>query len=401
MIIKRNGIKKLLLFLIGVFCQTSSMMSRGMMIIYLGFCTLLFLLSINTKSLKIGKGLIWYSLFVLYCMFSLTYTINTVDPDFVYIRILTYLYLVFLVAPFFDEKENIKLVIIGFFIGGLIGILNVLISQYNLIGEKRLGDGIYGSYAEFGNVCMLTLSCFIWLKDKLFKNKIFKIIVFLFCCVAIILSGARKAILVPILMYLFLKILDRRSKISNKIMVLTIATSFVLVFLYVSLNNQALYDAIGYRIESGISSVLGNDEQDASLEERGSFKKLALSMFKEKPITGWGMHSFAYKSYQRGGPNVFSHDNFLELLCCYGIIGFLIYYISFVIIIANCRLFLRDDLGLFLFSYILIILIMDPYSISFLTSPYIILISASLQYCDIGKLKIKEGINNEAIYQIC
>ena len=45
--------------------------------------------------------------------------------------------------------------------------------------------------------------------------------------------------------------------------------------------------------------------------------------------------------------------------------------------------------------------IMDPYSISFLTSPYIILISASLQYCDIGKLKIKEGINNEAIYQIC
>lgn len=380
MTIKKENLKNLLLFLVGLFCQLNPMLSRGMMIVYLGFCTLLFILSINIKKIRISKGLLWYGLFVLYCMVSLTYTINNINPDYVYMRILTYLYLVFLVSPFLNEKKNIESIIKGFIIGGLFGITIVLIKQYNLIGVKRLGANIYGSYAEFGNTCMLTMSCFIWIKNRMFKSKIIKIFLFIFIAAGIILSGARKAILVPILMFLFLKILDRRSKMEKKVFSLTIISILVLIITYASLNNQTLYKAIGYRIESGISSVLGKDEEDASLNERERFKILAKKMIMEKPIQGWGIHAFAYRNQSINGRFVYSHDNYLEILSCYGILGFIIYSFSFIYILSNFKRYIKNDIGLFLLSYVLIILIMDLYSISFLNGYYILIICSAIEF---------------------
>ncbi len=380
MVIKKDKIRCILLLLIGIFCQLSPLMSRSMMMIYLGFCTLLFVVSINIKKIQISKGLIWFSLFVLYCMITLTYTINNINPDYVYIRILTYLYLVFLVAPFLSERENVKIVIKGFFIGGIIGILVVILKQYNLIGIKRLGNGIYGSYADFGNTCMLTMSCYWWIKDKMFTKKILKNIIFILILLAIIFSGARKAILVPIFMILFSQIFDKRKKLDKKIVYTIIFGISFLVIIYACLNNESLYKMIGYRIESGVSSVLGKDEQDASLNERALFKELAKSMFKEKPFFGWGMHSFAYKNKYSNHTLVYSHDNYLEMLSCYGILGFILYYWPFAYVFFNYKKYLYDDIGVFLFSYMIVILLMDPYSISFLMSSYILLICSAMDF---------------------
>lgn len=378
--IKKQHIISLLLLLVGVFCQTQPLMSRGVSLIYTAICIFLFIITIDIKRLKVGIGFFWYLAFTLFCMFSLTYTINKINPDFVYRRIIVYLLLLFLVTPFFEEKNNIKTTVKGFIIGGIIGISIVLFNQYNLIGITRLGPGIYGSAAEFGNTCMLTLASFIWLRKHFIKNKILRLLTFIFIIIGTILSGARKAILVPLLMMIFLQLLDRRKKMTKKVIMLLLMAVVSISIVYASLNNEYLYKYVGYRIESGISSVLGKDSEDASLQERGSFKVLAIDMFKEKPIYGWGMHSFAIKNYYYHNSTIYllySHDGFLEILSCYGIIGFLLFYWIFVYILCNYKKMLYDDIGVFLFSYTIIILLMEPYSICFLNSYYILLIGAA------------------------
>lgn len=379
--IKKQDIISILLFLIGVFCQTSPLMSRGVMVGYLGFCLLLFISCINFKKMRFGIGFVWYLIFTLFCLFTLFYTINTINPDFVYIRMITYLALLFLASPFLTEEDNIKKMVKGFIVGGLIGITIVLINQYNLIGVKRLGGNIYGSYTEFGAICMITITSFIWLKNSIAKNKIVQIILFIYLLLAIILSGARKAILFSLLLVLFLQILDKRKKMSKKIVILLLLSIISIVFIYVLLNNSYLYSFIGYRIESGISSVIGDDADDASLYERNTFKELAKNMISEKPILGWGIHSFAIENYFSHGNNsyflLYSHDGFLEILSCYGIVGFLLFYWIFVYILLNYKKMLYDDTGIFLYSYTIIILLMEIYNISFLYCYYILIIGTS------------------------
>ena len=376
--IKKESIIRLLLFLIGVFCQINPLLSKGILVIYLSFCLFLFLLSISFKQIRFGIGFFWYFIFVMFCLSTLTYTINTINPEYVYIRILTYLLLLFLAAPFFEKEYSVKIIVKGFFIGGIIGITYVLINQYNLIGVNRLGGNIYGSYAEFGAVCTLTMTSFIWLNNDYKKMRAFKLFLFLYLAIAIMLSGARKAMLITILIPLFMQLFDKRKKTTKKFTILLIISIVSLIVVYISLNNEYLYKFIGYRIESGITSITGKEEQDASLYERNSFKKIAKEMFLEKPLMGWGIHAFAIKNYYEHACLayflLYSHDGFLEILSCYGLIGFMLYYWVFIYIIINYKKLLYDDVGIFLFSYIIIILLMELYSISFFNSYYILLI---------------------------
>lgn len=390
---KRTSIVQILLFLVGFFCQ-HPIISRPIMLAYLGFCLILFIICVKTRKIRLRKAFVWYFIFTIFCMFTLTYTINKINPDYVYIRVITNLVLLFLTLPFLDNEDNIKHLIKGFIIGGLIGIAYVLISQHNLIGIGRLGRGPYGSYAEFGNVCMLTLACFIWLKNSILKNKVIKIPIYIYLVIAILLSGARKALIIPLLMVFFLQMFDRRKKMSKKIMVMSIIGIFSVIVVYASLNNEYLYKFIGYRIESGISSIFGNESEDVSLYKRSEFKDLAKQMFKEKPLLGWGMHGFAVKNYDTyGTPSslVYCHDGYLEILSCYGLIGFILFYWVFIYIFINYKKLLYDDIGIFLFSYIVIILLMEPYSICFLNSYYILLIGACVNTIN------KRGKNNEKI----
>lgn len=379
--IRKENIVKLLLILIGIFCQINPLISRNTMMIYLLFCFFLFALTINIKKINFNKGFVWYLIFVLFCLFTLTYTINRINPEYVYIRIFTYLILLLLSAPFLKEEKNVRTVVEGFLIGGLIGITYVLINQYNLIGIRRIGGNLYGSYAEFGAVCALAMTSFLWLQRSMKKKKILKFFLFFYIAFAIIVSGARKAILIAILIPLFMQLFDKRKRIEKKMMFLLIMSILSLIILTAILNNKYLYKTIGYRIESGISSIINDSKEDSSLDERNSFKKLAFELFKERPVFGWGIHGFAMKNYTTHGNILYyllySHDGFLEILSCYGLIGFILYYWIFVYIIYNYKKMLYDDTSIFLFSYIIVILLMELYSISFLNSYYVIMIGAS------------------------
>lgn len=370
--IKRESVVNLLLLLIGIFCQTNQMMSRGITIVYLGACLLLFIVLVYKRKVELGIGFFWFFLFVILVLLSLVYTVNKINPDYVYTRIITYLILLFFTTSLLKTENNIKILFKGFLIGGLIGITIVLINQHSYIGIRRIGSGIYGSFAVFGSLCASTMISFIFLQKE-FKTKT-KVLLFIYIALSLLLSGARKALLITIMLPLLMQLFDRRKKISKKFMIFLVLSISALLIVYFSINNEYVYKIIGYRIESGISSIIGEDSEDASLNERGSLKTLAKELFKEKVVFGWGIHGFAYKNFMKNGILVFSHDGFLEILSCYGLIGFIIYYWIFIYIILNYKQLLYDRTGIFLFSYIIVVLLMELYGISFFNCYFILLV---------------------------
>lgn len=389
------------IMLLGMFCQLHQIVPKIVWGAWLVICTILTMITSKTiGKLKFPKGAMWYVVFTIYVVVSMLYTVNTINPDYVYTRMLMYLYITLLIVINMDFEKNFVDLIKGFALGGIIGIVTVVLKQYEYIGKSRLGNGIYGSYAEFGNICMLAMSSLIWLKDKMKNRKILLGIGYAIIGVGIILSGARKAILVPVLMLIFLLLFNNRKNISNKVFYLVILFTFGIITIYFTLNNSFLYKVIGHRIDSGISTMFGNNSSDGSLIEREKFKDLAMELIKQRPIFGYGIHGYAYFNLMYNGQLVYSHDNFLEILSCYGIIGFIIYYYAFIKNLTHYKIFIKnnkEEIGSFLFSYVIIILLLESTSISYLAIYDIIILSLGIEYLEYVKKIDKEKTLYEGI----
>ena len=88
------------------------------------------------------------------------------------------------------------------------------------------------------------------------------------------------------------------------------------------MTNESLYAVLGRRLE-----ILFAEDAGGSVDTRAFMRNYALGMFLQSPVVGYGMNGFAI---QMGAINyhlqAYSHCNFTELLACYGLVGFLIYY---------------------------------------------------------------------------
>lgn len=358
------------LLIIGIYIQISPIVLIPK-IITLGGLLLLLLLFINLVDLKkinIGLGGLWYLIFYLFVLSTITYTVNKTSPEYVIIRITLILAIVIMTAPFLNNKKNILKFFNGIYIGGILGILIVLIVQFKLIGNKRLGSGVYGSQAEFGLICSNTMIAFIFINKYMKKNIIIKSLIYILLFSVILLSGARKAIFISILVPVFIKLLNKKEKISKKILALLGIGILIIGIVFFALNNEYLYKSIGFRIESGISAILGKEETDASLSERKRFKDLAKELFLQNPILGLGVHGYAEINQNVNNRYLYSHNGFFEILSCYGIIGFIIYYGIYIYIFIKNDKFRKDSINLFLLSFIIVNLLMEIYSISFLNN---------------------------------
>jgi O-antigen ligase len=81
-----------------------------------------------------------------------------------------------------------------------------------------------------------------------------------------------------------------------------------------------------------------------------------------RPIFGGGWFYFSEYS----GMGTYSHNNFLELLVTYGIVGFFTYYsMFFKVLLKLKKMYKRDNYAKLLVTMIIIILINDFAAVSF------------------------------------
>ena len=205
---------------------------------------------------------------------------------------------------------------------------------------------------EFANVNTIgmacALSCVIQInlkylrpKDHLFPSALLMIP----SIVVIAATQSRKALvflIAGILGYAFVKAQKSKKSIlikGFKILLWVLILAFVL---YLILQLE-IFDGIRDRMERMLNAVVGNGKADHSTILRKNLRTLGLTWFLKYPIGGIGIANPHILANQYYAFDAYLHDNFVELLCGGGIIGFCLYYAMYVYLFSQLWKYRKVD----------------------------------------------------------
>ena len=288
---------------------------------------------LNIGRFKVVPYYIWYAILIAFSTFSCLYAVNTTAA----LKGLYSLFVVFglavSISVVIKDKKNIKNLLACFSISGVI--LFVILVQANLlIVEQRLGESITGNANAFAIVVMFSLICSMWFVMYSNGYKKYMYIVFgVMQYFMLFLSGGRKYILVPLafLFLLFLLQMDTRKKgkmvVHGVIFMLIVMISFWAMF-----NIPQLYDAVGNRMEEFINLLSGQGGMQTDIN-RQNMIKYGWTIFQERPVFGYGIDNYQIMNGSVSFEYVYSHNNFIEMLVNLGLIGFVVYYSFYLLLI--------------------------------------------------------------------
>lgn len=194
---------------------------------------------------------------------------------------------------------------------------------YYSLGENN--RNIIGVILGMGAIFMIHLG--------MTKHKIWFVPMILASVLGMI-TGSRKsvlAVLLGTLLYVFLYgrfVQKKDSKRRNGIFIVIIV---MVVLTYACFNNDILYNIIGNRLEGAWETFTGSGDGEASAILRSNMIAVAWDMFRQKPLLGWGIEGFAVNSFF----GVYSHNNYMETLVSFGLVGFVFMYLLKAKLIIN------------------------------------------------------------------
>ena len=211
----------------------------------------------------------------------------------------------------------------------------ILYSQSSYVdvasSQGRLGKGIGMHPNALGAVMAICFVCTVYQFYKTKKKRYFLWNIVL--AALLLLSKSRSALIEAIVATIFIYILEQRNNI-KKIKSLCYGGIIFILLSWAVLNVPFLYKVIGYRMEGLINFFDTNTSQmaDASTTTRLDFIFIGIELFFKNPIVGVGMNNFSVIAYNQYNiwAEVYSHCNYVEILACLGIIGFVLYYIVFI-----------------------------------------------------------------------
>ncbi|MBR2740739.1 MAG: O-antigen ligase family protein [Oscillospiraceae bacterium] len=258
-----------------------------------------------------------YSLFFLYGLFFLR--AGSFDWDGMLVRFAENFALYLAIKGLLNERNGH--VLTPFLISGVISAVYIVVRERSDIisGGIRIGSSLSGNVNNvgfnFGFVALLVT----WYYCKT-KKKVYLFILMAFAII-MLLTGSKKAILI-LAMNLLMIFIYQKDRIGTWLKLgIAVAAGFYFVF-----KVPYLYDILGVRIETMIATVMGRKMTSLysySTDMRKEMMKEAFGMFLNKPILGGGYNYFRANTVTQ---YEYSHCNYTELLCSFGIVGTMVYY---------------------------------------------------------------------------
>ena len=252
---------------------------------------------------------------------------------------------------FFVQSKNYDLIFWAMFASGFLLIL-YSVGVYGVSGflealqeEERIGTeftnaNTYGKAFSYAVVAGLYLA--------LYKKKWLCLagsLLFLFFALS---SGSKKAILIILIGSALLFFFRFGLK---KPVQLILWSAIILLTLYFVIR-LPIFSVAYERF-----TVFLSGEKNVTDRLRADMIAKGLAMFREKPVVGWGMTAFAEVS----GFASYAHNNFVELLANYGVVGFGLFYSLYLYILAKFRLIFKTatPAHLMMLTVLLAVLITD------------------------------------------
>lgn len=240
----------------------------------------------------------------------------------------------------------------------------------NRIGAEISQENIFGM-----NAAITVIICFY---KCLYKDKKYFLIIFLPFIIAMS-SGSKKSLISMILGIFIILTLKYGLKHIFKLIAMSIVT---LIIIWIILQNP-LFESINNRMDEFLNLFSSNGKIDGSTQLRADFIEFGIDKFLEKPILGHGTSNYAVINTVR--PGYYSHNNFIEILVNNGILGFIIYYSSYIYILFKLikLIMKKDNIAIVLFTIIFITLIMQVAIVVFYDKLQYIYLMFGFAYIDI------------------
>lgn len=282
----------------------------------------------------------------------------------------------YLNTPELDETVLLKAVMWAGYIVSL-----YTLSFYGL--DKMIAAGSSSSLrvdSEFANVNTIgmacALSCVIQInlkclrpKDHLFPSALLMVP----SVVVIAATQSRKALIFLIMGALgYAVVKAQKSKKSIFIKLLkTLFWVFILAFILYWMLQFSAFEGVRERMEGMLNAVTGKGNVDHSTIVRNNLKSLGLTWFLKHPICGIGIANPHILAKQYYAFDAYLHDNFVELLCGGGIIGFSLYYSMHIYIFTQLWKYRKTNLQrvAFFAVWLGLMLAMDYGMVSYYSKP--------------------------------
>ena len=262
-------------------------------------------------------------------------------------------------------KTDKKKIVLPFIIAGLFSLGFLIFTEGTALQSAyiRIGNTMSGNVNTVGyNFGIISMFVTWWYCNE---KKWYKIVLFVLFAIAMLLTGSKKVIIILLLDALLLFFFDRNH--AGRWLNLTIG---IILAAYLIFNVPALFRIMGVRIESMFDTLLygrSTNVYSYSTDIRDRMIQEGFQLFLQKPLFGGGWNNF-YAHTTTGFD--YSHNNYIELLCSFGLAGTAIYYskhlsnISFIL-----KKVLRKNVGGkdYLFALVLLTgtVLMDWAAISF------------------------------------
>lgn len=234
-----------------------------------------------------------------------------------------------LIVPYFrDGQRNVHIFLVSYLVSLVaLGIRVLLSAPLEQLMSTRLGESIGVNANLMG--FLFVIGAHISLYYSIVERKWSVLPIFLLFSVVSLFSGSRRAIFILLVGIVLLFILSSKKPI-HILLALFVSALFVIGFVFLSFHWEPLREILGVRIQS-LLSIFQGGTGDGSTITRINMVKTGIEMFYQKPIIGWGLHAFTDTTSFA----TYSHNNYIEVLVTWGIVGFVWYYSFWLFVVMN------------------------------------------------------------------
>lgn len=284
------------------------------------------------KKTRVFPFVIWYVAFISFVLLSRNWSIRYWDSDIpgTCARIIIDILCMLVYIDSFDKAKDMAYKYV--FAAVIMCLIFMLTSDPFTWGSDHVTCGITGMHRNnLGCIAAFSVILAMWLKERDQKAKYVKYSIPILICGSLF-SGSRTSWVVILLALIMFSLLqENRSKRLNRFL-LGILIVLVVGFILSSIDMSS---SIAGKYLYRIVAIFNDSYTDSSMSYRSVLRLNAMQLFLKSPIIGNGLEATRAYNASIGLASISAHSNYFELLACYGIVGFVMYYSIYVSIIKK------------------------------------------------------------------
>lgn len=344
------------------------------------------------KHAVINKYHAWCIIMIFFSIIAVFYAKDYSVALYTFVNIVQVILIAFVTVSYIDSNDKLIFMSKSIIIGGCVLLLRLVavtpLSSW--LSYERLGSHIGYNANDVGNKAAIAAIVSIGFArmESNKKKKLLYLFLFAALLVIVLFSGSRKSLLAVIIAVAMFYTLGLKEKRYMFLSIFGVGIAFVLLY-FISMNNDILYSVIGRRIESMYNVIFHGQSEASSIDLRYKYMNMAWTLFKNNPLNGVGLGNFKIAS----NFGVYSHCDYLEVLCSYGIIGAVFYYLPIITVALRILTFRKKDIIDWYYLILVVVLMVNYVTMVMYTSAYTqIIIILAIAYT---MLRVRGIVDNE------